>query len=77
MSGYGDLTLPFYYVQTLNIFFDLSKKKLMRKFSTEKGYENMYRCILLPAAFIVCYKIKHGDFDFHMHSSGEFSRLSP
>ena len=57
------------------LFFRLSKMKLVRNFSTTKVATQRY--MQLSTAFIVCYKIKHGGFNFHMQSSGEFSRLSP
>ena len=47
--------------------FSIWVKQLVRKFSTKKIGTKKY--IWLSTAFIVCYKIKHGGFDFHMHST--------
>jgi len=57
------------------VWFYLSKKKSVQNFSSKIVGTKIY--IWLSTAFVVCYKIKHGGFDFHVHSSFEFSRLSP
>jgi len=76
MSGSGDPTQPFFRPDP-KLFSIRAKIKLVQNFITKQvGTKNEIN-ICLSTAFIVCFKIKHGGFDFHMHSSGEFSRLSP
>ena len=47
---------------------------MVRKLSTKKVGTKIY--IWLSTAFIVCYKIKQGGFDFHMHSTSLYHPYS-
>ena len=60
------MTRPDLFFRPDSKFFHLSKK-MVRNFSTKKVGTKIY--IWLSMALIVCFKIKHGGFDSHMHST--------
>jgi len=60
------MTRPDLFFRPDSKFFHLSKK-MVRNFSSKKVGTKIY--IWLSMALIVCFKIKHGGFDSHMHST--------